>query len=239
MYDEPTGFEAFIDNASNPALYVATIAHLATLHRARQPGRVLDVGCGDGRVTASVLSGSANTVELVEPSAALLALATAAVEATGATVVGHGCGLQDLLAEGGTSTWDLVQATFALHTLAPAARGAMLAGLAERCAHLVLVEFDVPDLPDRDTRLGYLAERYARAVAEYVCHPEAISGFLLPVLVGQLDPTRPRHTYEQPAAAWVDELRRAGFTEVTVHPLHDYWWAPAVVVQATGRAPRR
>ena len=54
----------------------------------------------------------------------------------------------------------------------------------------------------------------------------------MPVLVGQFDPDRPRHTFEQPIAAWVTELEAAGFESVQTVPIHDYWWAPAVLIDA-------
>jgi hypothetical protein len=68
-------------------------------------------------------------------------------------------------------------------------------------------------------------------VREYADHPDVVAGFLMPVLVGQLDPSRPRYTFEQPIAAWVDLLEAAGFAVVTT-PVFDYWWAPAVLVDA-------
>ena len=35
-----------------------------------------------------------------------------------------------------------------------------------------------------------------------------------------------------PAAVWAEQLRTAGFTEVDVTPLADYWWSPAVLITA-------
>jgi hypothetical protein len=52
----------------------------------------------------------------------------------------------------------------------------------------------------------------------------------MPVLVGQVEPGRPRLTWEAPAAWWAQALRDAGFPAVEVEPLADYWWAPAVLV---------
>jgi hypothetical protein len=75
-------------------------------------------------------------------------------------------------------------------------------------------------------------------VDEYRDHPEVVDGFLMPVLVGQVEPGRARHTFEQPAAAWEDDLRTAGFTAVTTVPLHAYWWAPAVLITAEAAAGR-
>src|SRR5215212_1568037 len=55
VYDEPTAFEAFIDNGTNPELYRRTIASLRAIHVADRPSAVIDIGCGDGRVVAAVL----------------------------------------------------------------------------------------------------------------------------------------------------------------------------------------
>src|SRR4051794_93179 len=73
VYDEPSAFEAFIDNGNNPELYRRTIEQLHQVHAERVPGSVMDIGCGDGRVTASVLSPSTRQLDLVEPSEQLLA----------------------------------------------------------------------------------------------------------------------------------------------------------------------
>ncbi|MCP4222532.1 MAG: hypothetical protein GY773_04225 [Actinomycetia bacterium] len=73
---EPSAFEAFIDNGDNPNLYASTIDALATRHAELAPRTVLDIGCGDGRVTAGAMAagphdvgpGGAPIVDLVEPS---------------------------------------------------------------------------------------------------------------------------------------------------------------------------
>lgn len=235
VYDEPSAFDAFISNAGNVPLYQRTTARLAELHAEVQPARVLDLGCGDGRVTAAVLAPATARVDLVEPSAELLRTATAAVERPGRTVVGHGAGATEALAALDAEVgWDLVQSTFALHATHPDERPALLAELARRTRRLVVVDFDVPAFADGSTEhLRYLADRYERGIAEYAeAHPEVVTGFLLPVLVGQLDPDRPRHTFEQPAAAWAAQLEAAGFA-TTVEPISPYWWADAVLVSGT------
>lgn len=237
VYDDPAGFDAFISHGSNPGLYSATIEHLRGVHGGSTPSTVMDIGCGDGRVTAAVLSASTSLVDLVEPSAALLAEALASVRSAVRSVErrGHGVGIvEHLRAVDDDVRWDLVQSTFALHTLRPEERAEVLVALSGRARRLVVVDFDVPALdPAGDAWLGYLVERYTIGVAEYADHPAAIDGFLVPVLVGQLDPARPRHTFEQPAAAWARDLVDAGFVEVDVTPVSDYWWAPAVAVSGS------
>jgi len=244
VYDEADAFAAFISHGGNPELYRRTIAALAALHEGPRPGTVLDVGCGDGRVTAAVLGPWTRSVDLVEPSRELLSRAEAAVgdasiDASGGTSIdvrSHGLGVARFLEGLGPATsWDLVQSTFALHAVPPDERRAVLGALARRSATVALAEFDVPALEERsDAHLAHLAERYARGVAEYRDHPQVVAGFLMPVLVGQVEPGRPRLTWEAPAARWARALRDAGLADVAVQPLADYWWAPAVLV--TGSA---
>ncbi|QXC60795.1 class I SAM-dependent methyltransferase [Aquihabitans sp. G128] len=241
VYEAPSAFEAFISNGGNVVLYERAIAALAALHADEQPETVLDIGCGDGRVTAAVLGPSTARVDLVEPSAELLVAARAAVSAPGTVggreVVGHQAGVTEVLAGLDADVrWDLVQSTFALHATHPDERPALFAALADRTDRLVVVDFDVPAFEDRSPEhLAYLAERYERGVREYVDHPEVVTGFLLPVLVGQLDPSRPRYTFEQPTAAWAELVEAAGFT-VEVEPVSPYWWADATLLSATRRA---
>ena len=233
VYDEAGAFEAFIGNGANPELYRRTIGALADLHAGLRPGSVLDVGPGDGRVTAGALGPATASVDLVEPSADLLARAVAALDGHGADVRPHALGAAHFLDGLGPATgWDLVQSTFALHTLPPEERR-VLGAIARRTEHLAIAEFDVPAFGDDGARLAYLAERYEEGVREYADHPEVVAGFLMPVLAGQVDPGRERHTYEQPASQWVEQLRDAGFADVAERPLLAYWWAPAVLITAS------
>ncbi|MGE4029625.1 MAG: methyltransferase domain-containing protein [Thermoleophilia bacterium] len=233
VYDEAAAFASFIGNGDNPELYRRTIAALAKVHAGARPRSVLDIGPGDGRVTAAVLGPATTTVDLVEPSAALLTRARAALAGAPASVRPHGTGIREHLDAEPDATWDLAQSTFALHTLPPDARRAVLGRLASRTARLAVAEFDVPAFDGEDARLRYLAGRYERGVEVYRRHPEVVDGFLMPVLVGQVEPGRVRHTFEGPVAAWRDDLAGAGFGGVTAEPLHDHWWAPAVLLVAT------
>ena len=58
----------------------------------------------------------------------------------------------------------------------------------------------------------------------------------MPVLTGQLHPGAVRATFEQPAGAWVEQVREAGYTDVVVTVLHDYWSSPAFLLTARGAA---
>ncbi len=228
VYVDPAGFTAFIDGGANVGLYQRVIDTLATIHAEVEPESVLDIGCGDGRVTAAVVS-PGTSVSLLEPSAEMLA--TAAGRLPGAEA--YNTSLGELLAANPKARWDLAQSTFALHAIDPGARPEQLAELATRCRRLLVVEFDVPALADRSPdHLSYLADRYEAGLAEYPDDDLVALGFLMPVLVGQLDPDQPRHTWEQPIGAWVDDLHHAGFGRVETRPIADYWWAPAHMIDA-------
>lgn len=233
VYDDPTAFEAFIDNGANPELYRRTIDALRAIHAADRPSAVIDIGCGDGRVVAAVLDQATERVDLVEPSDALLGQAAAAVVHDGVDVVVHAMGASDLLAHvSPEQRWGIAESTFALHTTHPDERPTLLSWLRDRVDRLLIVEFDVPAFADRSPEhFVYLADRYEAGAREYADHPEVVAGFLMPVLVGQLDPSRPRYTFEQPIAAWADLLAAAGFS-VSTTPIFDYWWAPAVLLDA-------
>ena len=236
VYDEPRAFEAFISHGGNVGLYQRTIEQLSVVHEQVQPRTVLDIGCGDGRITAAALRAATRRVDLVEPSAPLLAFAVAAVERPGVDVLPHQLDATSFFARvDETMSWDLVQSTFALHATNPDERPALLQALAHRTARLIIVEFDIPAFADRSpTHFAYLADRYERGVGEYRDHPEVISGFLMPVLVGQLDPTAPRYTFEQPADAWARLVENAGFTTATQR-VAEYWWGDAVMISAQSR----
>ena len=232
VYDSPEAFTAFIDGGGNVPLYERLVERLATVHSSAAPASVADIGCGDGRVTASVLSTSTTSVDLVEPSAELLDTAVSRLGREPVEVRGHEVGVADLLVKT-RRRWDLVQSTFALHNLAPSERPPVLTGLAARTSRLLVAEFDVPAFDDRSRdHAHYAAERYERGLAEYHGSDLVALGFLMPVLVGQFDPAQPRHTFEQPIEAWVSELEDAGFESIQASPIHDYWWAPAVLIDA-------
>jgi SAM-dependent methyltransferase len=240
VYDAPAAFQAFITGGGNVALYDATSGRLARRHADFRADRVLDIGCGDGRALVPALpparvGSPVAEVTIVEPSRALLDDAVGALQPVPVVVDARHATAEDLVATLGPSDrWDVAESTFALHALEPAARTQVLAALRGHAAHLVIVEFDV-DLPPEgtDAHLAELAERYERGAHEYDGDGGLVAhGFLLPVLLGQLDAGRPRATWEQPAAAWCDQLEAAGWSDVTVEPVAPYWWAPAVAFTA-------
>jgi SAM-dependent methyltransferase len=245
VYDQPAAFTAFIRGGGNVPLYAAVAEALGHIYTAQQPARLLDIGCGDGTALIPALSRSTYIpahVDLIEPSAALLEAAVTGLRAAKirATVRTWPVTAQDFVAElPDEASWPVVQSTFALHTLPAQERSAVLAGLCPHVGLLAVAEFSVPDLPPgRPEHLRFLAETYERGLAEYDADRDLVAqGFLMPVLAGQLAPEAGRATWEQPSWAWQRQLEQAGYTDVTIRPLYDYWSSPAFLLAARGTAP--
>jgi SAM-dependent methyltransferase len=234
VYADGRAFRAFVDSGANRVLYAGTIDALAALHAERRPATVVDLGAGDGRVAVPLAAARPGVAwTLVDRSADQLGEAQAALAAAGvpATVVeadllAFARGLADASVDG-------VQGTFAVHNLDADGRRALFAELRRAARWVAVVEFDVPDsASDPDAWLAFLADRYRVALREHAAEPLVVEGFLMPVLVGQLAPGRPRVTWEQPIDAWMQELRAAGFTRVERRPAAPFWWAQAWLVVA-------
>ena len=240
VYDRPAAFAAFIRGGGNVGLYEATSAALAAEYAATGAESLLDIGCGDGTALLPALARRpVARVDVVEPSAALLAVTAAALAVLPGVVASTAPAtvqefLRDL--EPGRR-WDLVESTFALHAVETAERTAVLQQVAARTGRVAVVVFDVPDLPPRSPAyLAFLADTYERGLAEYDDDRDLVAqGFLMPVLVGQLDTGASRATWEQPATAWREQFLGAGFTDVTIRPVHAYWSSPAFLLTGRGR----
>ncbi len=237
VYVDPTAFQRFIDSPPNVALYAAVEDELATWISSGDASWVVDLGCGDGRLTGAVTPVDAAVVELVEPARAMLDIA---VERFAGRRVDARCmdaetWTAEVLADDLDSR-DVGWATFALHNLAADGRAEVLGRIAEGVERFAVVEFDVPAFGSTPEHAAYCAQRYRDGVAVHD-DPLVVSGFLVPVLLGQFTDDAPRHTHEQPLEAWAGDLRRAGFVDVEVRVVHsDFWWAPAGLV--TGERPR-
>lgn len=237
VYEDPTAFQAFIDGGRNPFLYDQAIRVVGTHQEQHKPKSVLDVGCGDGRISVASLSQAVTRLGLLEPSD-MLDEARASLNdfvdesSQDIEVLAFSNTIQEYLSNAPTGErWDLVQSTFAMHSLDYAERTQVLGALAQRCSCIVLVEFDVPAFADASAEHAhYVVQRFVKGVAEYSDSPEVVSGFLLPVLVAQFAPERVRHTHEQPAETWAKQLREAGFRDVAVKHVANYWWADAVAI---------
>ncbi|WP_370969755.1 class I SAM-dependent methyltransferase [Amycolatopsis sp. cg9] len=231
VYDQPSAFTTFIRGGGNIGLYRALSAALAERYDAERPESLLDLGCGDGLAVVPALEQAAHTparIDLVEPSAALL-------EGVHERVPSAQCwqsSAQEFLARDDLG-WDFVQSTFALQSIEPEQRAEVLRALQLRTGKLVIAEFDVPEFEEGSPEhLRSLVERYERGVAEYGEDASLVAqGFLLPVLLGIVS-GQERTNWEHPAAGWAEQLKTAGFTDVDVTPLADYWWSPAVLITA-------
>jgi SAM-dependent methyltransferase len=251
VYDQPAAFEAFIRGGGNVPLYSAVSAALAGLYDEHRPSTLLDVGCGDGTALLPALQTAQHRparVDVIEPSEALLQAATTELrswqDSTGdqpPAVHSWPRTVQDFLADQGGSgeaSWGLVESTFALHTLPHLERDAVLRAMRPRTGRLAVVEFDVPEAAaGSPEHLEFLVRTYEQGLAEYGEQRELVAqGFLMPVLTGQLRPGAVRATFEQPADAWAEQVRKAGYTDVVVTVLYDYWSSPAFLLTARGTA---
>lgn len=230
VYDQPAAFTAFIRGGGNVGLYESTSRALAERYRTLGVRSLVDIGCGDGQAVLPALAACpVPSVTLVEPSRSLLdAALDAAPDVTG--FAGDAATFVAVLDE----RFDLAESTFALHALPHEDRSAVLSALRPHVSHLALAEFDVPGHPtDSDAHLEFLADTYEQGLAEYDAARDLVAqGFLMPVLTGQLAPGARRSTWEQPATAWVAQVRACGYRNVAVEPLFDYWSSPAFLLTA-------
>lgn len=237
VYDQPAAFTAFVRGGGNVHLYEQLSDGLARLYDELRPAELVDLGCGDGLALAPALERAAwapGRIDLVEPSSALLEAASARLSGF-AGVHTWGLTAQEFFAEAGKDRrWPLAQATFSLQSVPPDDRPGVLRALRDRVGKLVIAEFDVPEYVDGSVEhLRSLVTRYERGIGEYGSDAHLVSqGFLLPVLLGQVVPDGVRTNWEKPAATWVEQLQTAGFGDVVVAPLADYWWSPAVLITA-------
>lgn len=232
-YDQAHAFEAFIRGGGNVALYDALSAFLAAAYDRLRPTTLLDIGVGDGMALIPALERARHAptaIDVVEPNATLLESLTRRLEVRSADPRGLEAFAADL---SDRPHWDIVQSTFAMQSMSPAVRTRALRQLAAQVRTLIIVEFDVPVFePHSHALYRSLASRYEQAARE--CGADAAlvaAGFLAPMVLGQLRAEAPSNQ-EQPAAAWVDELRSCGFTDIVVDHIHDYSWAPAVGITA-------
>ncbi|MEV8606680.1 class I SAM-dependent methyltransferase [Amycolatopsis sp. NPDC051373] len=178
MYDQPAAFTAFIRGGGNVSLYERLSAALAARYAALRPESLLDLGCGDGLAVVPALAQSSfrpGRIDLVEPSAALLA----DVDVPGANR--FGATARSFLGANG-STWNLAQSTFAMQSMTPPVRAAVLRELRPRTETLVLAEFDIPVLDEGSPEfLESLVTRYECGVAEYGAQASLVAqGFSYP-----------------------------------------------------------
>jgi hypothetical protein len=234
VYLSPEAFSAFIRGGSNVPLYEATSTALRQAYTQDGATSLLDIGVGDGLALLPALTPAITKLDLVEPSAALLDATSARLSARGIAHRAFNQTLQDFVATARES-WDIIQATFSLQSIAPTERTPLLAWMRDHGRRVLIAEFDEPHFagmyaPDR---LEYVVDHFQRGLAEYAGDGGLVAqGFLMPVLFGYFDKTAARTNYEQPVREWVDQLRTAGFVDITTTQLFPYWWAPAFLISA-------
>lgn len=236
VYEEPTAFTEFASGGGNVGLYRAVHKALRAEFAAHRPGRLLDIGTGEGHGLLPALTADVGHVEVIEPSERRLAVVTADLTRRGIPHRAHATTAQQFMARERAGPWDLVQETFALLALPRQDRLALLTWLRPRAERLALVEFDVPDLGAGldPPWFRHLVQRYDVGIREYDADREVVAqGFLVPVLLGVLGDRDHQQHHEQPIGRWVDDLATAGFAPAIPRRLYDYWWAPAHLLTAT------
>ncbi len=234
VYVTGDAFAAFIRGGGNVPLYEATSAALKQIYQTGNDLKLLDVGVGDGLALLPALTNNIDQVDLLEPSAVMLEKTTA--DLTGQAVMGEATNatLQEFMTHS-DAQWDIIQGTYSLQSLQPSERPAALAWLREHCECLLIAEFDAPDYSQmyEPDRVHYIVDRYQQGLAEYADDNSLVAqGFLMPVFFGNFDQTVDRTNYEQPIAAWIEQLKVANFESVQTHLLYDYWWASAYLIEA-------
>jgi SAM-dependent methyltransferase len=237
VYDQPAAFTAFVRGGGNLTLYTRLSQALARHYDDLAPSTLLDLGCGDGLALVPALelaSRAPGGIDLVEPSEALLDAAKACLGGHPGVQPWNVTAQEFFAAKADGRRWDLAQATFSLQSVPLEDRGGVLKALRARTGRLLIAEFDVPEYAEGTAEhLRSLVTRYERGIAEYGEDAHLVAqGFLLPVLLGQVAPGSVRTNWEKPAAVWAEQLADAGFGEVVVSPLADYWWSPAVLISA-------
>lgn len=234
VYDEPRAFQAFIDGGGNIPLYsnvVSTLSRLISI----DTKSLLDIGCGDGRVTSQICGGL-QYVEIVEPSPPLFRAALSSLLDRNVSTRGHNSTVQAFLSQiPAERRWDMATMTFSFQCVSPPERHQVLSRFRQQVGKVVVVEFDVPTFATELDKFQSLIARYEKGISEYSADRELVAmGFLMPMLISQL---RSQHSdpinWEQPKAVWVEEFRRAGYSNVACQSVLDYWWSDCFAVIAS------
>lgn len=238
VYVAPEAFGAFIRGGGNVPLYTRTSAALRRVYETYASLALLDIGVGDGLALLPALTPNISRLDVLDPSRAMLDRTSAALSERGVAYRAIHMTVQQFL-HAGAGRYDIAQATFAMQALPPGERSAVLAGLRALIERLLIVEFDVPDFAAAHeelaapARVRYFVARYRRGLAEYAGDGGLVAqGFLMPVFFGAFDPGEARLNWEMPVAGWVRAVREAGFTDVRIEPIYDYWWGTAYLINA-------
>jgi hypothetical protein len=247
-YLDADAFTAFIRGGGNIALYDAVESLVAAAWDDHRPHTILDIGPGDGKVIAGALHRThlqpRTTFDLVEPAVNLLPKAVEQISqhTPQVEVRGFNGTIQSFMAEApATARWELCQATWSLQNLSPTERVPLFRWLRERCAMLLMAEFDVqtemyPLLSPERIRL--IHDKYVAGIAEYTGKMDPAleewvkQGFLMPILFGYFRSGAGRSTCEQTIGEWTAEIAAGGFRDVQRKLIYPYWWADAYLLTA-------
>lgn len=238
IYSQPEAFAAFIRGGGNVALYQRLSSELAQRYRQQRPKTLLDIGVGDGLALLPALTADVGHVDLLEPSVPMLSATAATLTERGIPHRAANATVEQLADGVGTwpadTRWELAQATFALHNIDRPRRREVLSWLRDHTDRLLIAEFDVaPGRSCEPEWFDYVVTRYEAGLAEYDGDGGLVAqGFLMPIMFGFFDPATVHH--EQSLADWREDLTGAGFTrQRQPQLLHDYWWAPGYLLDAS------
>lgn len=235
IYASPEGFAAFVRGGGNVPLYAELSKRLAEVYASQRDIILLEIGVGDGLALLPALTDTLAHIDLVEPSEVMLATTRAALQQHEIAHRAFNLPIETFIATEDRQ-YDIAQATFALHNLAPAVRAVLLEWLYRHTDQLLIAEFDVRmdvALNSADHIL-HLIERYRQGLHEYTDSQTVVAqGFLLPILFRNFESADHPTLHEQPIDDGIDELHAAGFTQVTKTHLYPYWWADAYLLTAT------
>ncbi len=234
VYGMPNGFAQFIRGGGNIPLYRNLSEALKEIYLGYDSFRLLDIGVGDGLALLPALTPNIVSLDLIEPSRPMLDALCQRLSSLGFSYRPHQMTLQAFAATE-RRKWDVGQATFCLHAIPPNERLDLLKWLRSHASRLLIAEFDAPAFAGmlNEETVDYFVRRYQNGLSEYAGKPTVTQNFLMPVFFGNFDQEAARLTFEQPISAWQDDLTQAGFAQITKRHLHDYWWAPAYLLDAS------
>jgi hypothetical protein len=234
VYSDDRGFAAFIRGGGNIPLYQKTSAALRSIYREYETFSLLDIGVGDGMALLPALTDNIHHLDLLEPSEVMLNKLCAILDKRDIHYQATCSTLQEFV-QGNFDNWDVIEATFSLHSLSPEEHPVILEWICKHCKRLLFVEFDAPNFGNmvEPESVQYIINHYQNGLSEYDVDRDLVAqGFLMPVMFGYFDQTANRITYEQPIQEWVNELQAVGFKNVNVRLIYPYWWASAYLIDA-------
>jgi hypothetical protein len=237
VYVSPEAFSAFIRGGGNVPLYENTSTALKRVYDEYDSLSLLDVGAGDGLALLPALTHAKARIrhlDVLEPSLAMLNKASDALNQLNIDHRAINATIQQFMVAS-PGHYDVIESTYAMQSLRPEERPQVLSWLRRHAGRVLIVEFDAPDFADMydPERVLYFVEHYERGLDEYPDDGGLVAqGFLMPVFFGGFDPGEARVNWEMPIAEWVRHLRDVGFNDIRTELIHDYWWAPAFLIDA-------